>query len=513
MNTLSCKSFFCLLVVFATTGTFYSMDVLIEPVVSASEKAKILERGMPEGGLADLVESVEPESPSFKELLKQELIKLRKMEFIKIGSSRVFTMNLPGMNLKKYRLSPYDKYALLLLDDCYTIIFPDLKDSKQTVPPAAGKVVDAIWFNSYSYAIVCERAILKYSFNWKDGSFVQKGKAFSDDISIKKINSSGTRFVAEKKLGEGRSIIFCGEIAHDALDCKELEIISMCGLNEPKLSNYSLSDDGEIVVGCNGSKNVYIIEQSLDKPIKEISSKTIEAPEDIALVVCDQEGKKAAMASVDKVYIAHIHSRNIIETISVETGCISSLSFSPCSRYVLIGLEKGECVIFDLLLRLRIVVGSEVQTPVRSFELLPEWNCLCILKDNNLKLKRLDTNLEKLLDWKQVLLILKACQYSLDNVRDHPSFRKVFEEMQNKDGDEENPLAPVVTFLEEECKQCQLCMNYRADTRTACNHVFCKKCLVRAMHETPICPFCRGAIKGFLAPEGPYQVSVSLKRM
>ncbi len=514
MKIISNKS--CLyLTVFFTVSTLYPMRVIeTRKVVSVSEQAEMLSRCSPEGNFSELVESIDLENTLYKELLKRELIRLRWMEFSQIGSTDITSIDLPP-SVTKYCLSPYSDHSLLLYDNGYSILFSNLRTTdQQKTPDELGKPFDAFWISSHEYIIVFEEGIMKYSINWKTSAMVSSGKSYANFLSIKAVGPTCRHFIGEKEV-DGKVVICSGEIGHNVLECEELSIISFHGENTQGITSYSLSADGNTVACCNGSNNVYILERPFGKVEKLISPKAIKAPEDISLVACDLLGEKIAMASSSKVYIAHTYSRSILKTISLDGASISSLAFSPCSRYVIIGLENGKAVVFDLDLQRRFVFSTPYMAQVRSCTLQPTWNCLCITKDKKVEILKFGTLLEKLSDWKQVLLVLKASQYSFENVKEHPYFRNALTEMQQLAGEKQSPFQEVMAYLEKECEQCQLCMNYRSDTKTKCNHVFCKNCLVKAIQNSPTCPFCRGAIDMFFAPEGIYKVNykVSLEQI
>ena len=289
-------------------------------------------------------------------------------------------------------------------------------------------------------------------------------------------------------------------------------------IKEDRLHRISLTTTGykgnSLVISTKGLKNVYMDNTGKLLIISQSKPKSISVENHLGnidefsladypiCIVLTQDGTLIGMLCGNKLLTYRRSDFLLVDSIEINENT-TSLCFSPCNHYIAYGALNGMVWLYDREHKEGRPL-YKLEGPIKGIK----------FSDNGRKIVSFTENCFAQIDLfestphytiPQIIFLLKAWQYSKEEILESDYFKKIYESFHLEQKKElENYL--------ETCTQCSLCNDRRADCIFVCNHKCCKVCLLTWLAEkNATCMICRQLISGFTGPDRDYAVEHSFK--
>lgn len=310
-----------------------------------------------------------------------------------------------------------------------------------------------------------------------------------ENVTTGSFSSDGEYIFGVKEIASGKYVVILFP-AH----CPTTHTILM---EVPDKDSYCAVDRAKKVALVSDDNKIFIIKISgPEKPT------TVSLPKSIQRVEVSDDGSHGVVADDQTLYIIDLGSGTILKKITIPGPWpMSALACSPCGRYIYYGTTRGIVCSYDLRKPRGIVSEYFHPSPICLIAAHGDGSKLysaCESQRSTLYLWHLRHNLPIL------MLIIKARQFSLDQVKHHNYFEKAYEALKNMPEDLEKPwaLAAINAY-----QQCAICCATVTNCTMNCDHNLCKNCLENVLEkESSLCPFCRAPITSFSGPDGFHSI-------
>lgn len=380
------------------------------------------------------------------------------------------------------------------------------KDAKETLlqsviyepsnnPLLADTLLGIACMQDGSFFLCYSKKIVYVSFTDNNLSF-EVTREFNDDFISIGLNAFGNYvFLMSKASDTDNKNIFLTQPQKDA----EAHFIASVASAESLATDVS----GKKILLATGT-DLLIINKRRFLQEKSLSFLTM-----VKQVAINAEGSQGVVTDEKNIYCVHLDSGSILKSIQnlphiPTTVCLVGSE----GHYAFFGDNGGRVLAWDTKKGnarvLATFIGAVSQLAMAA-------NGVHLEASSNQK-ERAVIHIGKkarMLSLKTLFLLTKAQQYSLDELLGFKYFKNIHEEL--LDTDKTHSLAElhaqVITTIKEVYKECPICHQRRADCSTACQHFFCRECLVKVIDDANPCPLCRADIDYFEAPDGCHSIT------
>jgi hypothetical protein len=441
---------------------------------------------MPTGDkLIELIKELEKKDSKFLTMLKSGLIDAYKSDFSLIDKELMTTdhssesnagiaafCHAPGSSA--YFVVCEDNTAIICRYDSDGAMVQGRKLPKEIV--AWGRPIGCCWLSESKIVIFYEQRWLELSFDSANNNL----QAFS--------YPQGTR--CRKFSAGGRLVIFEeGDTANPQFSYSTYNQASSGRTPLPNVSGkkllFSTDKGGNKVVFCQ-SDNTLVMRDALAKTERSLA---IPGSEPIAHLAYRPDG--GCIAAVTKTnnspLIILFDTKGEIWRQFPFSGFneISSLSYSPCSRYLLFKLDKTVVLLDSATRRIFQLFRTEASSIELGF--CPANNSIFGWAGNKVYQKPLCKKIREL-TVPQIIVLIKCLQETISHVIKIDHLRKIHDTFAQTPS-----YRWVIDFIDKFCGTCAICLEKRADSAILeCKHAFCESCF-QGLETRNIarCPICR----------------------